>query len=207
MTKYPSSSLLLIFLWTVPVLTGCGAPDAGSPVADLPPSIAPSYIPLSAGNFLHGYQAAATVIAPGIAVTEAYNSNLVDPKRVIGRAVGFDLLFFRTDKNAVLTEAKPVPGMAVTAYGQGTGDQLRLGRGVIRSIQDCKGCRSSAYFVYEGDAGPGFGGGPVLDEQGKLVGITFGYKKTGSANNRMLYAYDMMRVHEELAKVQNVPIH
>ena len=43
----------------------------------------------------------------------------------------------------------------------------------------CAGCTAPAYFVFAGNAGPGFSGGPVLDGSGRLLGITFGYKRLG----------------------------
>ena len=52
------------------------------------------------------------------------------------------------------------------------------------------------WFTFEGDAGPGFSGGPVVDAKGRLVGITFAYKDVGT--RRLIYAYDMARVQAEL---------
>jgi len=54
-----------------------------------------------------------------------------------------------------------------------------------------------AYFIFAGDAGPGFSGGPVLDHSGQLIGITFGYRQDGS--NRLIYAYPMSRVRAEFS--------
>ena len=51
-------------------------------------------------------------------------------------------------------------------------------------------------FTFEGDAGPGFSGGPVVDAKGRLIGITFAYKDVGG--RRLIYAYDMSRVQAEL---------
>jgi hypothetical protein len=85
----------------------------------------------------------------------------------------------------------------VTAYGQGTNRELRIAHGVVREIQQCPGCTAPAYFVFAGNAGPGFSGGPVLDSSGHLVGITFGYKDEG--RQRLIYAYDMSRVQAEFS--------
>jgi S1-C subfamily serine protease len=90
-------------------------------------------------------------------------------------------------------------GEAVIAYGQGAAGGLRIAQGVVRSIQPCPGCGPAAYFVFTGDAGPGFSGGPVLGAQGRLIGITFGYKD--SRRGRLIYAYDMARVRHELSLV------
>ena len=50
---------------------------------------------------------AAMVIAPHIAVTNAHNANLLDPKNVIGVRQDYDLLFFRTPKTR--GAARPPP--------------------------------------------------------------------------------------------------
>jgi hypothetical protein len=74
---------------------------------------------------------------------------------------------------------------------------LRIAQGVVKEIKQCPGCTAPAYFVFAGNAGPGFSGGPVLDRTGRLVGITFGYKDQG--RERLIYAYDMSRVRAELS--------
>ena len=54
----------------------------------------------------------------------------------------------------------------------------------------------SRWFMFEANAGPGFSGGPVVDAQGRLVGITFAYKDEGG--KRVMYAYEMSRVQADL---------
>jgi len=166
--------------------------------------VAAAYIPLHKRIHLgiDSANGAAMTIAPGIAVTVGHNASLVDPKMVIGVARDYDLLFFRTGRQAQVASAPVATGMAVSAYGQPDGE-LRLTRGVVRSLVTCPGCTASAYFIFAGNAGPGFSGGPVLDGQGRLVGITFGYRDKGS--ERLIYAYDMMRVNEELRAFLNTP--
>lgn len=136
-------------------------------------------------------------IAPGIAVTNGHNRNLVAPGAVIGEARDYDLLFFREAHNVAQAIGEPKAGETVTAYGQGKDGELRLAHGVIEVIQDCPGCTVPAYFVFAGDAGPGFSGGPVLNASGQLIGITFGYKNRGA--ERLIYAYPMSRVRSELS--------
>jgi hypothetical protein len=167
--------------------------------------IAAAYIPLRKRIHLgiDSANGAAVVIAPGIAVTVGHNANLIDPRAVLGKARDYDLLFFRTGLRAQAATVPVQAGMAVTAYGQGDAGDLRLARGVVHSLQTCPGCTASAYFTFAADAGPGFSGGPVLDGQGRLVGITFGYRD-GRAQ-RLIYAYDMMRVEEELRAVLRGP--
>jgi len=136
-------------------------------------------------------------IAPGIAVTNGHNRNLVAPETVIGEARDYDLLFFRAGHRAAQAPEEPRLGEAVTAYGQGKDGDLRLAHGVVKSIRECAGCIAPAYFIFAGDAGPGFSGGPVLNASGRLIGITFGYKNSG--RERLIYAYPMSRVQCELS--------
>jgi S1-C subfamily serine protease len=93
--------------------------------------------------------------------------------------------------------AEPVIGQGVTAYGQGADGELRVAHGVVREITSCAGCTAPAYFVFAGNAGPGFSGGPVVDSAGRLIGITFGYRDEG--RQRLIYGYAMSRVRTELA--------
>jgi hypothetical protein len=181
------------------MLAGC-AHSSGAPAASIgEPGIATAYLPLY-GRVHLGLDSAvgaAVVIAPGIAVTNAHNENLLNQKSVLGVRRDYDLLFFRTPRRAAPEMAEPVIGEAVTAYGQGADRELRVAHGVVRAIQPCKGCTAPAYFTFAGNAGPGFSGGPVINASGRLVGITFGYKDEGP--ERRIYAYDMNRVQAELS--------
>ena len=140
-------------------------------------------------------------IAPGIAVTNAHNANLLDPKSVIGIRQDYDLMFFRTAKLVAPLTAAPISGEAVTAYGQGGKGTLRVAHGTVHDIERCSGCPASNWFTFAGNAGPGFSGGPVLDGSGRLIGITFGYKDVG--RQRLIYAYDMERVRTEFSALQH----
>lgn len=165
------------------------------------PLIAQAYLPLHAAIHLglDSADGAAMVIAPGIAVTNSHNANLLGGAQVIGRDRDYDLMYFRTPHpGTVLQTQEPVKGEAVIAYGQGLGGELRIAHGVVKEIKQCHGCRVPNYFTFAGNAGPGFSGGPVLDVSGRLVGITFGYKDVGA--ERLIYAYDMLRVREELSR-------
>ena len=136
------------------------------------------------------------VIAPGIAVTNQHNDEMVDARLVIGAATLSDLLFFRVQTSAAPPRAQPVVGGRVTAYGQGADGELRIAHGVVHDIATEAGFAIARWFTFEGDAGPGFSGGPVVDAQGHLIGITFAYKDEGG--KRLIYAYDMARVQAEL---------
>jgi S1-C subfamily serine protease len=186
-------------------LASC-ATSSGVPATRISePGIAAAYLPLSGRVHLGLDRAvgAAVMINPGIAVTNAHNANLLDGKSVIGVAAQSDLMFFRATGGMPPASAAPLAGEAVTAYGQDLSGKLRLAHGVVRQIVKVPGFDSSPYFIFSGDAGPGFSGGPVVDASGKLVGITFGYKDQGG--QRLIYAYDVARVLAELSRIEKAP--
>ena len=192
MTRYRSSVLVPL------LLAGC-ATSSGVPAPAIPEAqIAAAYIPLHRGGIVSA-EGAAVAIAPGIAVTNGHNRNLVDPKTVIGEVRDYDLLFFSDNHRPAMATGEPQLGETVSAFGQGADADLRLAHGVVRAIETCPGCTAPAYFTFAGDAGPGFSGGPVLDASGRLIGITFGYKDQGSL--RVIYAYPMDRVEAELSAI------
>lgn len=172
------------------------------------PEIAAAYLPLEAERYLvlqgHG---AAVVIRPGIAVTNAHNAPLVAPDTVIGISSAYDLMFFRVTGGKPLATAKPSLGERVTAYGQGSDGSLRVAEGTVRWLDApvearCPTCPVQHPFAFEGDAGAGFSGGPVLDAaSGALLGIVFGYNDE-EGSGRLIYAYDMARVNAELDRFQ-----
>ena len=159
MTRFPSSLGLVLLL---PIIAGCAASSGAPAIAIAEPDIASAYLPLHGRVHLglDSADGAAVVIAPGIAVTNAHNANLLDPKSVIGTRQDYDLLFFRTARTAMPQTAAPVIGRGVTAYGQGGDGELRVAHGVVQEIKMCAGCTAPAYFVFAGNAGPGFSGGP-----------------------------------------------
>ena len=186
-------------------LAGCATAYGVAAPRIAQPDIAGAYLPLSARIHLGLTKAAgaAMMIQPGIAVTNAHNANLLDSDSVIGTAGQSDLMFFHARGGPPPPSAVPVVGEAVTAYGQDTSGKLRLAHGVVRQIVMVPGYSTSPYFIFAGDAGPGFSGGPVIDGAGKLVGITFGYKDEGKT--RLIYAYDVARVLAELSLLEKAP--
>jgi hypothetical protein len=176
-------------------------------------SVANAYLPLDGSLALvleaHG---AATIVAPGIAATNAHNDNLVASADVIGTSTDYDLLFFRRPGAVAPPTGRPSVGETVVAYGQGAKGELREARGIVRELASpvlarCPSCPIQQVFTFAAPAGEGFSGGPVVDAAaGRLLGIVFGYNdmKDGS---RLMYAYDMDRVMAELAKLSPASAH
>src|SRR5882724_11884472 len=125
MTRFPSRFALLLFL---PVLAGCAASSGAPATAIAQGDIAAAYLPLHGRVHLglDSANGAAVVIAPGIAVTNAHNANLLNPKNVIGTRQDYDLMFFHTPQKAAPQSAAPIIGQGVTAYGQGGDSELRV---------------------------------------------------------------------------------
>ena len=190
-------------------LCGCAA-SSGDPATDFQwPGIAGAYIPLAhdASPFGH-IVGAATMIAGGIAVTNAHNYDLIDPARYIARVPGYDLIFFRADGGARPRTSSAESGERVRAYGQGIDDELRTAEGSVVSTvvelpprPDCPDCKPQKIFTYNAPAGPGFSGGPVVDEKtGALVGITFAYDDVNG--KRIMYAYEVNLVLGDWAELK-----
>lgn len=172
---------------------GC-ATSAGEPAKGfLTPEIARAYLPLEGSAYLvleaHG---AAVAIAPGVAVTDAHNANLVADDRVIGISSDYDLMFFRTERTAPLETAAPRADEDVIAYGQGA-HGLRQSYGKVLTLWP-------AAFGFVSDAGPGFSGGPVIDARtGALLGIVYGFLDRDG--QRLMLAYTMTFVMQEWATI------
>ena len=170
----------------------------------------PFYLPLSgpAGFLSLGTgRGAAVKFAPGIAVTNAHNANLIAPGAVIGQSSRYDLLFFRVGlSESSPPMAQPQKGEAVIAYGQGRQSEMRQAEGVVTepavSIPaECAGCGTQQAFIFAADGGKGFSGGPVVDAfSGKLVGVVFAFKD--DAGGRLMYAYDMAHVVDQYERVK-----
>lgn len=194
MTRFPSSLALFFILLA---LCGCAGSSGAPATAIAQPEIAAAYLPLHGRVHLgiDSANGAAVVIAPGIAVTNEHNENLVARKTILGFGSASDLMFFRTVRAVTPPVAMPVVGEVVTAYGQGADAELRIAHGVVCNIVKVPGHADSPYFLFEGNAGPGFSGGPVLNKDGHLIGITWGYVDRGK--KRLMFAYDMARVRAE----------
>lgn len=164
----------------LPALAACSSGEPSRGFID--PRLMQAYMPLSmeGGLFTPGRWGAGIAVAPNIAVTNAHNENLLAPESILARS-DYDILFYRTDRAVPLPTAEPEVGEAVIAYGQGRDGDLREARGRVVAIEDfvmprCPDCRVQRAFSFDGDAGPGFSGGPVVDAgTGSVVGLVFGY--------------------------------
>jgi hypothetical protein len=189
-------------------LAGCAVSYGERASGFLNPQLGDAYIPLEGVSLvvLEG-RAAAFVIEPGVAVTNAHNFKIIGGAPIIGQSRNYDLLFFHVDKQSHVPTAAPVAGEGVIAYGQGASGELRQARGTIKLLNApvearCETCLIQHAFTFEGDAGPGFSGGPVVDAQtGRLVGITFGF--LDPQGHRTMYAYPISRVRNELATIEH----
>ncbi|MBS0472771.1 MAG: trypsin-like peptidase domain-containing protein [Proteobacteria bacterium] len=183
-------------------LAGCASPSGEAASGFIDGMAARAFIPVTGRSVLLHDSAAAFVIEPGIAVTNAHVADFLGARAVIGRSRDYDLMFFRVENNAAPAVMAPAIGENVIAYGTDLHGGLRVARGVVRGLDmpvetRCRTCNAQTGFVYIGDAGPGFSGGPVLDAaSGALVGITFGYDDVDG--QRRMYAYPMSRVRAEL---------
>jgi S1-C subfamily serine protease len=190
------------------MLAGCAQSYGDRAEGFLNLQIAGAYIPLeSITHLVFEDRAAAFVIEPGVAVTNAHNANVIGSASVIGESHNYDLLYFHVENNQAVPTSAPVEGENVIAYGQGASGELREARGTIKLLHAtvaarCETCSPQTAFTIESNAGPGFSGGPVVDAAtGKLVGITFGY--LDPKGRRVMYAYPMSRVRNELATIEH----
>jgi hypothetical protein len=189
-------------------LSGCAVSSGVRASGFVNQQIANAYLPLEGVSMmvLEG-RAAAFVIAPGVAVTNAHAAGIIGGVPVIGVSRDYDLLFFHVENRTEVPITPPSIGEDVIAYGQGASGELRESRGRIEAVNvlvaaRCENCFVQTAFTFQGDAGPGFSGGPVVDATtGKLVGITFGYLDPNG--RRTMYAYPMKRVRNELATVMH----
>jgi len=186
-------------------LAACAGPSGMPETEFVSPEVGRAYIPLE-GSILMILrdEGAAVALGGGVAVTSAHTAGLVDAGLVIGTSDDYDLMFFRTDRRSALATDAPRLRQHVIAYGQFKSG-LRRAEGYVTDLDAsvearCKTCAVQTAFAFDGNAGPGFSGGPVLDaDSGKLLGIVFGYVERPDGG-RTIYAYPMRRVIAELEK-------
>lgn len=189
-------------------LAGCAA-QSGVPLKGaLGGDIGYAYIPLKRTVLMiREADAGAVVLGDGIAVTVAHAEEMVPTDQIIGVSSEYDLMFFRTDRaKSVLATGEPQLGQKIVSYAHYE-DDLYTAEGVVTSLDApvlprCKTCVVQSTFSFDGNAGPGYSGGPVLDaDSGRLVGIVFGYLDKPDGG-RTIYAYPMSRVFDELKKLR-----
>jgi hypothetical protein len=184
-------------------LTACASGTASDGFTD--PALEAAFLFLPQGE--GGVGGAGFVIAPGVAVTNRHNANLIAPEDVLGASELHDILFFRTERQMPVSIGTPRAGAEVIAYGDG-GGALREARGPIEllpvTVENCPTCPPGTGFGYRAGAGPGFSGGPVVDrETGTVLGLTFGFINAPleSGKPRLMLAYDMALVQREWAQL------
>lgn len=173
------------FLIALLALAGCAAPEAPPPPVTPPPPRSKSVeamVALKPGVYglLLG-KGAGAVLTDGVAVTVNANRAAIDPRRIFGEAKQFGLLFFAAKKYLLhMPEGEAAPELAVMLYGQdGVGDTRSL-RGKVMPDDPALAAlpfdarRSFAVLLDSAAEGVAahYLGAPVLDDQGRLVGMT-----------------------------------
>jgi hypothetical protein len=188
-------------------VAACSSGSLSAGIRDV--NLAQAYIELpKPDSMLAG--GAAVVIAPGIAVTNRHNANLVPPDDILATSDRFDILFYRTARKApALKTAEPGIGREVVAYGQGADDSLREASGPIELIEpgydECPGCPQGTAFAYRAPAGPGFSGRPVTDaETGAILGLTFADidSPIEAGEPRLMLAHSMAQIRAEMERLR-----
>ena len=207
----PARAVTLLFAGFLAGCASYGLPSSG--IAS--PAVAEAYLPLSRFSIdlknVSARHAAALVVAPHVAVTNAHNADLIPGDAILAQS-DYDLLFFRTEKIAAPAFAKPSAGLAVIAYGGGGDGSLREARGLVLSLADpvmprCMECRIQPSFAFDANGGPGFSGGPLVDvKSGAVVGIVFGYCEGDSVcGAKRMFAFDMDVVQAEMRRLLGTP--
>jgi hypothetical protein len=197
-------------------LAGCVAPPPPKPQVPPPPAPAPvppaaAFIPLKPNVYMVFKGAGAGIaLADGVAATSLANADAVDPKHVVGKSEAYGLLFFPAEPDiANLPTVELRVGDKVTAYGQGAGSSLRMAEGTAMAPQ-CRpvptvdlgilGCSDRTTFMFEGEGGPGFLGGPVLDaKSGRLAGMVVAFARIG--DRHLVFAYRMSLIRSEWNRI------
>lgn len=140
--------------------------------------------------------ASATVISPGVGATAGHAAGYAMVGESTHAPGNWDLAFFKTGEGPPLLAGTPHQGEHVTAYGNSVvaGARQASGTIIVDVAGQCAGtpdqgdqrgpvaayCHSHGYgqvkgFAFDADIGPGFSGGPVLNDKGQWIGITVGY--------------------------------
>jgi S1-C subfamily serine protease len=142
---------------------------------------APSVVFIAAGDgFGSGF-----VVAPGLVLTSAHvvrddRVNLVSLDgrklrgRVVERAAGADLALVEAEglpRPLALELAAPRVGAFVAAIAHGRGGVWSLNVGIVSNLYPDRAGDAHAILQTQIPLAPGASGGPVLDRQGRVVGI------------------------------------
>ena len=119
--------------------------------------------------------AAATVIAPGIAIVPEHAAMPASFDSFPERDPSMpDLLYYRTDKGSPIYAGTPEDGDAITLYGASFCQDDRIAHGVVahRKVELTAHGASVWGMMILADAGHGFSGGPVFNSRGEWIGVT-----------------------------------
>lgn len=172
-----------------------GACSYGQPYLDQDVPLKPTadvYRSLKTGSctLLAVTYASAMVIGPGYAVTNAHATAAVSVPYI--EVPQIDLALLKIDGGAAIQTDEVKDGEQVYSFGTGCMGETRIATGTVATTDaaHCYGddddfptanefCKSHGMgarrgFLVSSDSGPGFSGGPVINQAGKVVGITQG---------------------------------
>lgn len=161
-----------------------GACSAGQPLSAPPASLTN----LHDGIGPIGRFASMTTISSDWALTNAHADGIASGLRYEAPTADLALVALPDPAGAPLPRGTVQAGDAVTMYGTGATGGARIAHGTVLDAQAfiCWGkpaagdadnvCKRSGLgiewaLVISGDAGPGFSGGPIVNQAGELVGI------------------------------------
>lgn len=169
-----------------------GACSYGQPYIDQPVPLKPTadvFRPVVEGScaLLVTEYGSSTVIAPGYALTNAHVTGIVDTPYIASEYM--DMAIFKIKGGKVAETATEHLGDATVQYGSGCWADTRVAFGHVayEDVVNCWGdmpsdnpvCQGYGLgghrgFLVKSDGGSGFSGGPVLNADGKLIGVTEG---------------------------------
>lgn len=166
------------------------------------------YRPLKTGScmMMAVTYASATVIAPGYAVTNAHATAAVDVPYV--EAPQIDLALLKIDGGAAIQTDEVNDGESVYSFGTGCMGEPRIAHGIVETTdavhcyadgdsfptanEFCRahGMGARRGFLVSSDMGEGFSGGPVINQAGKVIGVTQGLMNWNGKEYQFAYFID-----------------
>lgn len=165
-------------------------------------------------NIMRGYghlvmAGSSTVVAPGWAIGTKHGDSL-DPG-LIAKAPDQDLALIRIEGGRATPIAAPVVGEPVTAFGTGIAGETRYATGFVvkerttmlltmggwnptakqSGMQTVPAVREieRGFIIEAPDVGPGFSGGPIYDQAGRLIGVTDSLYRDFATGKMYVFAF------------------